>query len=205
MWVKYLTDGTLGGYWGPMQYASFAGWTLNQDSNDATNLKIITNDAGGGDTEGKLGTGNIDTSWTHIYIVYDGTLSAGSRLAAWKNGSAVTIAQNSADTSIGTNTAAFQIKAGSNNGYKAIAEVALWIGEAVTDSGVISSLAGGGNPLSVRPTGLDVYCPLKSDAVEVIATESGTVGSGITQNADHPTVDDPPGGSTFVPQVIMVL
>lgn len=206
MWVKYSVDGRLNGYWGPMQYASFNGWTLNQDSNDATNLKWVTNAGDGGDMEGKTGAGNIGTAWTHLYLVYDGTLSAGSRLAGWKNGSAITFATNSADPNLGTNTASFQIKAGSNNGYKAIAEVAMWAGEAITDSGVISALAAGGNPLSVRPTGLDVYIPLKTDAIDTVASEAGTVGSGITQNADHPTVDDPPGsGPGDGAAIIMVL
>lgn len=155
-----------------------------------------------------------ELGWHHVFISYNGSLSMGSRIRAWVDGTEIS-GWNFAEAPslIGTATGdPFTVGAASSGGGNsmggAIAEVAMWIGEAITDTTLISNLAAGRNPLDAtngRPTGLDWYAPLRTDAVEVIHTETGTV-TGVSTST-HPSVDDIPGGggSTFVPQIIMVL
>jgi hypothetical protein len=75
-----------------------------------------------------------------------------------------------------------------------IAEPAAWITTIPSDAD-ITALAGGDSP-SAYTSGLVFHARLKDDA-SVLVGGSLTV-SGATQDADHPTVDDPPsGGSAF--------
>lgn len=145
-------------------------------------------------------------SWSHVFVTYDGSQSAENRVKAWVNGTSLAPLNGTqySSSTLGTTTVDFEIGArGSELWWKGkIAEVAMWIGEAITDEAtVIDLLAGGDNPEAVKNTGLDFYAPLKANATDRKSLVSVTSNTATLDTDDHPSVDDPPAaGATFTPR-----
>jgi hypothetical protein len=113
-----------------------------------------------------------DSTWYAFWMVYDGTLSAASRIALWIDGS--TFASTSgfdASSSIGVNDQALAIAADSSGGTNwggTIAGLALFPGVAITDSTLITDHAAATGPLpnlssaSSYLADLDYYAELEN-------------------------------------------
>lgn len=181
------------------------------EGSDGTSLTTFE---GTGTAYYKIATGSLSASvWTHIWIVYDGSQAAGDRWKIWVNGTSKTVtASGNAATSLGSPTASLILGGGTGGATLAqgsMAEFAIWGTTAITNATIISNIAAGRNPQDATngaPTGLSFYAPLKANVTDRIAGLTNTTSSATLDGADHPTVDDPPsGGTTFTPQVIMVL
>lgn len=149
------------------------------------------------------------SGWMHLLMVYDGTQATNAnRVRFYVNGTEITLTHTDThSTTLGTNDRPLKIGE-AEDGYGAnvmakIAELAIWAGVAITDAGEISDLASGVTADAAVPTGLTFYAPLESDANDTVVPATGTV-TGATLT-DHPTMSGGGGGSTFIPQVIMVL
>lgn len=147
--------------------------------------------------------------WNHVYVVYDGTQAEADRWDVWVNGSAVGLAATSARSSFGTTAGGVNFLLG-YNAYAyfvgKLAEVAIWIGEAVTDAGVISGLYNSGSGAlasAVRSSGLDFYARLKANANDSAGSLTGTVTGATLDGSDHPVADG--GAPTWTPRVTMVM
>lgn len=179
-------------------------------TNPPGNMQVYLGDAASGwqPSQFDAAYGGYTSAWKHYLVVFDGTLAIGSRARLFIDGTEQTRSSGTgAGASIGTNTEPFVVgldHAGSSATY--FAEVAIWIGSAITDAGKIAQLVAGDNPLAVQSSNLAFYARYKDDANDQIGALTGTVTSATYEASENPAVDDPPsGGSTFVPQVIMVL
>lgn len=169
------------------------------EGSDGTSLTCFE---GTGTAYYKIATGSLSAStWTHVWIVYDGSQAAGDRWKVWVNGTAKTItASGNAATTLGSPTASLILGAGSGGATQAqgsMAEFAIWAGTAITNTTVISNIASGKNPQDATngyPTGLSFYAPLKANVTDRIANLTNTVASATLDAGDHPAVDDPPSG-----------
>lgn len=94
------------------------------------------------DSAWSFGTNKLTASaWNHVLVVYDGTIAnEDARVAVYINGTSYTVAGQNYVASIGALTDQdlfFQ----NNSGTVVLAEVAFWIGTAITSSEVIAALS----------------------------------------------------------------
>lgn len=147
-------------------------------------------------------------SWHHILWVYDGTQATNAnRSKVYLDGVALSLTHTGThSTTLGTNDRALKLGQADDGWDKyvtcVIAEVALWAGVSITDSGEIANLAAGYYPNVARPTDLTFYAPLSSNANDTIGGVVGTV-TGATIG-DHPTMTGGVGAGAPVPQIIFI-
>lgn len=204
-WVKW--DGGAGGHT-IFQKANPEGWfRWRLGLQDGGKLWAGTRDvaAGGGETA----TGQISTgAWTHVFFAFD---KAGGTACwrIWVNAVEKTTTCSAPDSYDLDISSTMMIGAYSTDPFSPfkgkIAEVALWVGETITDSTIASLYNSGSGALAsdVKPTGLDFYARYLADANDSAGSLTGTVTGATLDAADHPVASG--GGSTFVPRVIMVL
>lgn len=192
LWMK-TTSGVTPNYSGVIQKGDSGGSFGIDAINSVTWWRF--NARTGGDTPDWLTAGEIPGAgvWFHLYMVYDGTLT--NKFRVWVNGSEKSFGTRNAASSIGTNSTGMTVGWNGNNAFGArYAELAFWVGEAITTGGVISDLAAGVAASTARPTGLDFYAPLLSDANDTIASVAGTLSGTAAIDGDHPTIAGGGGG-----------
>lgn len=157
---------------------------------------------------GTSGASQVSTgAWTHLFIVYDKGAGT-SNWRVWVNASEITMTNAANDSYDLYNDSDLYVGRYRDDAFQflgKIAELAFWVGEAITDSTIASLYNSGAGALAsaVRPTGLDFYARYLADANDSAGSLTGTVTGATLDAADHPVASG--GGATFVPQVIMVL
>lgn len=196
-------------YYGTFLYRmsdSNTGFYLGSDAAwDISTMRMQAGDGSAGSSASSIATGNLNTDgtvWDHIYVVYDGTVPS---VRVWTNGTERTVTTapdpNLGDCGTSSLVVLPLVAVGNNTGhFCAMAEVALWIGEAVVDETLIDNLYAGKSPLDAtygRPTGLDFYAPMKSNATDLQGMGTPTISNAtlITGTGNHPAVDDPPAAA----------
>lgn len=142
------------------------------------------------------------SAWHHVFWAYDGSWTFGARTRLWVDGTEITLSLANSSTSIAsTGTTAFSVGWGLDGYFDGkIAELAMWIGEAITDeTNVIDPLAIGGNPETVKNEGLDVYLPLRADADDTKSVLTVSTNNATLDTGDHPDVDTGVIGTHFAP------
>jgi len=124
-------------------------------------------------------------TWQHLFFQYDGTQSAGSRVAAYINATALTWAANVADASLGTGDQAFRLGAYPTLAWKGrLAEVYTWVG-AVLSADERAALAAGAPAALIRPASLVFDAPLVTDANDRLGRAATVTGTTVVE---HPRV-----------------
>ena len=149
-------------------------------------------------------SGSPEGTWTHSAMV---EASSSSR-TCYVNGTAAT-ANTTNKTPTGIDTVVLgRLERATPTHYFGgdLAEFAIW--NIALSGANISSLAAGANPQAIENANLVAYWTITgttSPEVDVIAAYELAV-TGTSASSNHPTIDAyGGGGSTFVPQVIMVL
>jgi hypothetical protein len=168
-------------------------WQLQISASDA--IAARTESGASGATQSGGSVGNDTASWHTGILISSGAASRFSGLDGTMSAEGVSnIAVTSANVNclrIGLNTGS-----GSNEPLEAlIAHVAIWnIALTPTD---FTNLHAGANPLTISPSNLKFYYPFVIDELLDHSGNGNTLtNSSTTFNADNPTVDDPPAGSS---------
>jgi len=124
-------------------------------------------------------------TWQHLFLQYDGTQSAGSRIAAYINATALTWSANVADASLGTTDQAFALGSYPTLPWHGkLAEVAVWTGVVLT-ADERAALAAGAPVIKVRPSALVFWPPLVNDANDRFGRAASLNGTTVVE---HPRV-----------------
>lgn len=152
---------------------------------------------GSGTERGKANAFTAE-AWNHLWIVYDGTQAAASRLRAWVNGSQITSFDvNGADepTSLNTHDQPFTLAYGEgwSGSYSQcrLADIGILFGRAVTDGSTISAVAGGSSVGHYVQTG-DFWASFRVNGNDENGGRAATI-SGATL-VDGPSLTYPSGG-----------
>lgn len=133
-------------------------------------------------------------AWHNLHIIFDGTIATeADRVKAWVNGSEVALLKGggTAPTQIGNPASQFRLGYNDFSHWDGgLAEVAIWLGVAITDLGTIRQLAGCWSAPSAHATGLRHYLPLRTHPHDVIGGLRGTLTNGpVIQQLPKPIRD----------------
>lgn len=206
VWVKW--DGGTGSHV-PFAKANAGQWYRVRPSiTSAGVIGVTTRDNANGSGTSASGAISSGTSWQHLFFSFDKAGGA-SCWRIWLNGSEVSLTIDDPDAENLTIDGVLYVGArdtGPSDPFRGkIAELAMWVGETITDGTIASLYNSGSGALAsdVKPTGLDFYARYLADANDSAGSLTGTVTGATLDAADHPVASG--GGSTFVPRVIMVL
>jgi hypothetical protein len=170
-------------------------WQLQISSSDL--IAMRTESGASGATRSGPSVGNDTTSWHSGILISSGSAS---RFSGLDGTLSTEETSNISVTSANVNCLRIGLSTGSGGVESLearIGHVAIW-NVALTGTD-FTNLHGGDNPLTIQAANLKAYFPFTTSSIADSSSSAlSLTDNGTTFNADNPTVDDPPAGSTSI-------